>query len=102
MASKIELFHLGAPPPYMVTQEEILRFLIKTDGHIAAPAIAGKLAKVYGNAPRVELAAYTIPDDMLRQLLTDELVAPLTGTSGGSVHYRVTDKAIRAIWRQQN
>lgn len=56
-----------------VTQLEIVRFLARTGGYISCPAILGREAKVYG-ASYVKAAAHSIPDAMLKALISKKLV----------------------------
>jgi hypothetical protein len=73
---------------YRVTQSEIIRFLVKTDGHIVT---AGKDANVYGASPT---AAYTIPSSMLKEMIDGQIVA-VVHTPTGNRHYSLTDKGLR-------
>jgi hypothetical protein len=77
-----------------VTQSEIIRFLAKTDGYIAAPSILGKEARVYGGNSTIETPAYSIPDVILKTMIDERLVA-IASTRIDSRRYRLTEKALR-------
>ena len=89
LALEVKL-HSGADA-LQVTQSEIIRFLVKTDGYISCPSNAGREAKVYGGNPSIESAAYSIPEVTLKAMINEQLV----GIASTRIDSRLTEKGKR-------